>query len=113
MHTIDFTKQGGFPLEQNTLDFMQDGQHANMNALVALCGCEVKKKYIIYGCTVLGGRISAGWVVINNEVLYFDGGIGTAIASTTDISDVTFETGETHGVYQYKKAIINSSWIYV
>ncbi len=109
MHTIDFKKEGGFPLEQNTLDFMQEAQHAIMQALVALCGCEASKKYIIYGCHLSNNQVSAGWMIVNNEILYFAGGTGTAIAPTTDITNVVFENGETHGVYEYKKAVINSN----
>lgn len=109
MHKIDFTKKGGFPLDQETLDFMQNHTYENMNALVALCGCEASKKYILYGCHVSGSSITSGWVVIGNEILYFAGGTGTAIAVTTDTTSVEFENGQTHGVYQYKKAVISAT----
>ena len=72
MNKIDFTQPGGFPLDTNALDFLQSAFAASINALNALGG---SSNYIVSGCVPAGSNTSAGWMVINGELLPFAGGI--------------------------------------
>lgn len=69
MNKIDF-KEGGFPFNTDTLTFMQKAYSDCTSALSALGG----DNYILKGCTVTGGAVSDGFVVINGEVLPFKRG---------------------------------------
>ena len=67
---IDFDKTGGLYVYQDTFDFMQKTYTEPMEAAAALLG----NKLILSGCVDNGLSVSAGWVVINNEILPFAGG---------------------------------------
>jgi len=69
MNNIDF-KEGGFPFNTDTLTFMQKAYSDCISALSTLGG----DNYILKGCTVTGGAVSDGFVVINGEVLPFKRG---------------------------------------
>jgi microcystin-dependent protein len=71
MNNIDFTNPGGFPLDTNAIDFLQVTFASSINALTALGG----DNFILSGCVTVGSNVSSGWVVINGELLPFQGGI--------------------------------------
>ncbi len=109
MYTIDFTKDGGFPLEQNGLNFMQQSYIEIMQAVVWGYGCDYNKKYIIRGVTKSGSILHSGWVVINNEILRFEGGNGSSIGVHENKTSLKFENGTIHAVLNKKTAVISSS----
>ncbi len=109
MNTIEFTHPNGFPWTQKTLRFLQGASYDDMKALVALCGCEASKSYILNGCTLQNGTISAGWLIIGNEVYPFDGGTGSAIGIQESRENAEYRNGDVKGVYIVKKAVINSN----
>lgn len=113
MKHIDFTKTGGFPLEQNTVNFMQDSYGEFFNAMIAQWGCTPDKSYIITGCEYNGTTITKGWVVINNEIMPFAGGEGDSIGIDTQNEAVTFENGQSNEVYKTKTAIIDPTGILI
>lgn len=109
MHTIDFTQDGGFPLEQNGLNFMQQSYIEIMQGMIASYGCDPAKKYIIRGVVKSGSSITSGWVVIDNEVMPFTGGTGSAIGISEQKTSVEFEDKNVHAVFSKKTAVISSS----
>src|SRR5690625_6311259 len=83
MNKIHVQQTGGFPLESDTLTFMQESWNI-FNQLGAMAGENV----ILSGCIESGGNVSPGFVVYNNEVLPFEGG---ALASLVRVVSVTEE----------------------
>lgn len=81
---LDFSHLGGFPLEQDHLDFMQVSYRAAFGALSQLVG----DKTILYGVQVQGGQVTDGWISYNGELMPFRGG---ALSSGVIIQ----ETGDT------------------
>ena len=112
MRQADFTKEGGFPFDQDTLEFMQKAYYEVTNALVSHFMLSPTGNYIISGCIVSGSSITPGWMIINSELLYFDGGNGTAatkIKPLLTVTPLTFQNGNTHNIYDFKKAVIAST----
>jgi len=75
MKTIDFTPipGKGFPFDENILGIVQD-EIFSVQDISLLAG----STYILKGCSVVGGNVSNGVVVINGEVLPFIGGVISA-----------------------------------
>jgi hypothetical protein len=91
MNKIDFTQPGGFPLDQQTLDLMQD--NTKLAATAALLGGNL---CILKGCAVVGGDVSSGVVVINGEVLPFVAGVLSEKVIIVETSnDLVYEDGST------------------
>lgn len=65
------SEQTDFPLTTETLDFLQN-TYSEVAAMLVKLGCSVN--YILSGCKVSGGNISAGAVVIDGEILAFKQG---------------------------------------
>lgn len=63
---------GGFPLDQQALEFMQASYKDIATGLSTLTGGNV----ILSGCVVTGGAVTTGWIVWNGELLPFMGGRG-------------------------------------
>jgi hypothetical protein len=98
MNRIDLSQLGGFPFTQKTLDFIQSNYGNGFAAFAKFVG----DKKIITGVENVGGIVSDGWVVINGELLFFQGGaIGTdvIIVETPDATPATFQDASTHDVY--------------
>lgn len=96
MNTIDFSHSGGFPLETDTLDFLQTNITQPINALAALGG----NNYIISGVEDQGFRTSDGWVVIDGEILYFKGDLKqTSVIVVQTGRKVHFQDGKEREVY--------------
>lgn len=70
MDKIDFLKYQKFPLSSETLDFLQ-----NMVRVMATAVGMGGNSYILSGCDVVGGAASSGVVVIDGEILPFEGGM--------------------------------------
>jgi hypothetical protein len=103
MNKIDLTQIGGFPLEQDTLKFMQDG-YADMFAAIANL---VGDKVILSGVQVVGGLVTDGWITYNGEVIPFIGGaLGTDVIISEATGPALFEDGVTRQVYKTKTAAI-------
>ncbi len=96
MNRIDFSHPGGFPLETDTLNFLQASLAKPISALTGLGG----ENYIVSGATQSGDNISDGWVVIKGELLPFKGGITQMNVTVVEISqEATFMDGAIHPIY--------------
>lgn len=100
MNKVNFEQTGGFPLETNTLSFLQSA-YGQLSGLAGLGG----QSYILNGCTVAGGNVTDGTVVIDGEVLPFVGGpkLARVIIDET-VTDKTFEDGVSKPVYYTRVA---------
>lgn len=81
---MDITKYfaGGFPLTIERLQFMQNAQNKAISQLTRLAGTG---KLIIEGVEVSGGNVSSGVIIIDGEIIAFEGG-------TLDARVAVFET---------------------
>ena len=70
MNKINFTAKDNFPLSSDTMDIMQ--KMIELSAKAALLG---GSNYILSGCTDSGTTVSDGVIVINGELLKFEGGV--------------------------------------
>jgi hypothetical protein len=70
MNSIDLLKYKQFPMSVETLAFMQD-----MLVLTARLASVGGSTYILDGCVEQGSNVSAGVLVVNGEILPFEGGI--------------------------------------
>ena len=105
MDKINAMQLGGFPLETDTLDFMQ-GAWNILNTLGHIAG----DKTILVGCVETGSTVSSGYVFYNGEVLPFEGGQKqTYVRLTTENISKTFENGDTKQVYQKRSLTFGSS----
>lgn len=101
MNNIDFTNLGGFPLEQDTLDFMQLSYGGPLGAIARLCG----DKTILTGVVVTGGAVSSGWIAVNGELILFQGGaLGASVVISSTPTSVTFDDGNIREAYFIKTA---------
>lgn len=87
MFSLNFNQQGGFPIDTNILDNMQQA-YKLFNCLAFLAG----DRAIISGCVVNGNNTSSGHVSINGEILPFEGGITTSkVIIVTEVVELLFE----------------------
>jgi hypothetical protein len=107
MKQIKYSFNGGLPLSQNVLDYMQTGIK---DALAALGGLGYNgDPVIISGCNNAGaGVYNPGWIFNGTEIVYFVGGDSVALGTTMiklieHTSTVVFENGATQGIYSEKK----------
>jgi hypothetical protein len=100
---IDFTNLGGFPFQQDTLDFMQLSYREAFKAMAALCG----DKAILTGVDVAGGLVSNGWISYGGELIPFVGGavgLQVVITETRAVTQSVFNDGVARDVYFTKIA---------
>ncbi|MDO4763825.1 MAG: hypothetical protein Q4A00_05535 [Flavobacteriaceae bacterium] len=89
MNIIKYIQEGGFPLDTNNLNFLQNCFRL-LNSLGDLAG----EKTIISGCKIAGNTISNGVVYLNGEILEFRGGtIGANVIIKEEAVSGTFENG--------------------
>ena len=69
MNTINFIQTGGVPLTNNVAAEFEKA-YSIFNAYGALAG----DKTIISGCLENGSSVSDGFIYVNNELFYFEGG---------------------------------------
>ena len=95
MNRVEFQQTGGFPLETDTLNFLQSGL-AMLQVLFALGG----DNYIVSGCVSTGSNTTDGFVVLNGELLPFKGGLNqTRIVVRQNVTPRNFENGTSKGVF--------------
>lgn len=83
MNELNF-KGGQYPLSIQAMAFMQE--MINSCGLLTLIG---GKNYILSGCETTGKTVSDGWIVVNGELLPFQGGtIANTIAVIEEAEDV-------------------------
>ena len=89
MNIVRYKQTGGFPLDTNNLDFLQNSFHI-LNTLGNLAGDMV----IISGCEITGNTVNNGVVYVNKEVLEFRGGsISANVFIKEEAVSGTFEDG--------------------
>ncbi|MBV6442764.1 MAG: hypothetical protein EPGJADBJ_04488 [Saprospiraceae bacterium] len=82
MNNIDFSQPNGFPLEADvTLGFMQSTYQNGLNGIGKYFGEGV----ILSGLVEGGGSASDGWIMLDGELLFFEGG---TIGSTFIIDEI-------------------------
>lgn len=98
---IDFTQPGGFPLTQNTLDYMQQSYRNAIQGLADLAGNNV----IVSGMEEIGGNVADGWIIWNGELMPFEGGTKQNFFFIQEVKNTElFEDGILKEVYFTKKA---------
>lgn len=108
---IDFSNIGGFPLEQDTLDFMQTSYRGALGAIAKLCG----NKVIVTGVENDGAdNISDGWIVVDGELVPFVGGpLDTYVVISETPGNAEFEDGNVKEVYYTKTATCGATGDFV
>jgi len=100
MNIANLQQTGGFPLETDTLDFMQSAYNL-FNDLGAVIG----DKSIVKGCVLTGTTVSDGTIYVNNELLEFRGGLQqSTIMIREDIVSMEFENDPPKEVYRTRYA---------
>jgi hypothetical protein len=104
MRTIDFSFTGGFPLDQNSLDLMQQAYKQLFSATMAFMNVPTTGNFILSGVEVTGTDISAGWVYMDGEVIAFPAmtgttGLTTKLKKVVVPTSVEFEDHTTHPAY--------------
>jgi len=89
MNRIDFTQPGGFPLDQDVFGFQQLNTFM-LQQMAALCG----PRAIITGCVEVGLNVTAGYLVIDGEVLPLVAGAKqTKLRIRETLTDMNYEDG--------------------
>lgn len=105
MNSIDLTNLGGFPFEQDTLKFMQDGYGDMFQGIARMVG----DKTILSGVEVVGSTVSNGWITYNGEIIKFIGGaLGLGVIIQEASQEALFEDGESRPVYKIRTATIGA-----
>jgi hypothetical protein len=106
MNKTDFTKPGGFLLDQDALDYLQSAYVEAITALSykgssAVPGVNVPMA--LYGMVndPAANTISSGWIVYNGEIMPFTGGASVPVTGgnaiyiviTTTVTDLEFDDG--------------------
>jgi hypothetical protein len=102
MNTINYTRTGGLPLDQEGLDFMQKAYTESITAIGKAYG----NKVILEGMAMGGSTVAEGTIVYNGEVIKF---IASPISTHIKISEtsinVEFEDGLMKSVYNTRTAV--------
>lgn len=113
MKKTNFTQQGGFPLEEITLDKMQSAYFEILKAIIGHFNLPDVGSFIIWGCEVFGSGITKGMMFIDGELCPFAGvAIGdntTKIAKIETIEDAPFESGDNLPTYFTYEAFVNNT----
>ena len=107
MNRIDYNQTGGFPLSTQILDAAQKAYN-DFNQLGFLAG---NNMVIITGCELAaGGTVTDGFVVINGELLPFQGTTQTADVIIVEVADSRgFEDGNLRPVIYTRYATFGSA----
>lgn len=96
MNKIDFQNTGGFPLETETLDEMQNAYNL-LQAFGELFGAQS----IVSGCNLVGSSVSDGVVYWNGELFAFKGGFAQSkVIVVEETLALPFEDGFSKNVYK-------------
>ncbi|WP_221412146.1 hypothetical protein, partial [Dysgonomonas sp. ZJ279] len=94
---FDFSQLGGFPLNQQRLEYMQAAYTELSGALASVFNGNV----ILSGCIIAGLNVSDGWVVVNGEILPFLGsttGTQTTFLVRETRTPILFKDGQNRNV---------------
>lgn len=95
MNFSNFSHNGGLPLTQERLDFLQQSYLAAFQAIAKLCG----DKTILHGVVNDGGVVSDGWISYDGELLPFVGGAhDTGVVIVETATPFTFADATSHDV---------------
>lgn len=101
MNRAEFLQTGGFPVDLDTLDFMQNSYTDLQKMALVLAG---DKPCIVTGCVTTGPTVSAGWVIVEGELLPFaTQTLGTNVAVIEVVENLTFEDGGSKPAYKRRK----------
>ncbi|WP_367867906.1 hypothetical protein [Pedobacter sp. WC2423] len=104
MNKVIFQQTGGFPLETDTLNFVQESYRA-LQSLAAIAG----DNFILSGVVVNGANVTDGFVVINGEVLPFKGGgLQTKVVIVEEVVNRSFENGSEKQVFVTRYAVFGT-----
>ena len=110
MNKIDFTQPGGFPLTQDTLNFMQATYNASLAGICSVLGNLV----VLSGCENNNGVIAPGVVAVNGEVLPTGGGSAATVFVDQTATAVTFADASEKDAYFTRKLVFgvnpNPEW---
>lgn len=97
---IDFTKPGGFPFTQDTLNYMQEATGEALKALISVGGSTTGPMLLngIVGSSAPSGgdtayTFTSGWFIYNAKLVKFTG--GTVTVSSGQYPSVTIANGAT------------------
>lgn len=119
MKSVDFSQEGGFPLTQFTLEHMQSAYNdellAAMMAWLArrnmFGAVEGSDRMIITGIDQVLDQFTPGWIIIDGELLFFEGASEVAVKASgigtqTIMTSALFKDNTSHDVYKYKRAVV-------
>ena len=107
---IDFSHLGGFPLTQETLDFLQQSYTGAFEAIAKLAG----NFSILTGCEEVGLNINNGWIVYNNEIIPLVGGAkgDGSILLVDAVDSRVFDNATTHDVLYTRVATMGTPAVF-
>lgn len=91
MNNINFAVGNGFPLEANTLNFMQSDYQNAVKGIAKMVG----NMTILAGLEQSGNTLTEGWIVINDELIKFEAGTPT---SSFYIQETVSQKANSNGV---------------
>jgi hypothetical protein len=104
MKTIDFSFNGGIPMDQDRMDWLQQSYLSAIRALAGMGGAD---SYIISGCQLSGSDpdfdVAVGWIYHNGEVYYCPGGSVTTVdgGTTYDVGFLITELSNEDRALEY------------
>ena len=110
------TQGAGFPADNEFLMLIQS-MIIEAAKLSAIGG----KDYILSGCEVTGQTVSAGFMVLNNEIVRFGGGqLGTQVSIQETVTNATYledvapvdGLGDSKPTYFAREAVFSASGVY-
>ena len=103
MKHIKTDNTGGMPLKQYTLAKLQESYFELFYSMISFLGInQTTGKYIISGCEIVGSDITAGWMFIDGDLVYFAGAIGdatTKFKKAITAETAAFKSGENKPLY--------------
>ena len=91
MNNINFSSGNGFPLEANTLSFMQSDYQNALKGIAKMVG----DMSIVAGLEVSGNTLTEGWIMLGNDLVKFEAGAPT---TTFYIQEVVSQKANANGV---------------
>ncbi len=89
MKKYNYGFTGGFPLEQEVLDNMQNAYLDALNALVRFMRIPDTGSHILFGCKLVGADIQPGVMYIDGDFCHFAGVTGTGALTTKIAKQIT------------------------
>lgn len=118
MKKIDFTQVGGFPLDQESLAFMQQATNEVLKALIGHFNIGAVGAFIISGCENDEAYIYRGIMYIDGDLCFFAGeaatnGLETPIGKVLNTIDAPFESGPNYPIYMDYVAAVDPASKYL